>query len=278
MTTPATQLKLGLLALVAIVAGAAVALALGLHERAPTVRYHTYVDESVQGLEVGSAVVFRGVRVGNVGAIAVAPDRTHIDVALDLAVPRLAEIDVAHLVATLGSAGITGVKFVELAPRRPGETPQQLAFEPAARTIPARRSLLASLEERATRLVDQMSQLVDRATVAVDKLGDAAGELRDQHLAARFGATLDRADVVLDDAHRFARGLEPVPAEVSSTIGHVDAAAAQLRDAIGRLDTGDELSQTIRDVGDAARSVRDFIDDLAREPDILLKGRSRGGR
>jgi len=276
VTTPATQLKLGLFAIAAIVAGVAVALGLGLRARTPTVRYHTYLDESVQGLEVGSSVAFRGVRVGNVGGIVIASDRRHIDVALDLALSRLADLDLAQLVATLGRSGITGVKYIELEPRKPGEMPPQLAFEPAELYIPAQRSLIDSLTERATRLVDQLSRLVDRATVAVDKLGNAVDDIGEHHIAARLGTTLDSATVVLDDTHRFMRGLEPLPGQVHSTLGHVDAAAARLRDVIGHLDAGDELSQTIRDVGDAARSVRDFVDELVRSPDMLLKGRGRG--
>ena len=46
---------------------------------------------------------------------------------------------------------------------------------------------------------------------------------------------------------------------------------------LGQLDLGDDVSQTIRDLGDAARSFRDFVDELEREPDILIKGRGRRG-
>jgi hypothetical protein len=40
----------------------------------------TYFDESVQGLDVGSPVKFRGVTLGTVSTITVAPDRRHVEV------------------------------------------------------------------------------------------------------------------------------------------------------------------------------------------------------
>ena len=43
-------------------------------------RYVSYFDESVQGLDVGSPVKFRGVTIGTVGGIDVAPDHRHVEV------------------------------------------------------------------------------------------------------------------------------------------------------------------------------------------------------
>jgi paraquat-inducible protein B len=37
-----------------------------------------------------------------------------------------------------------------------------------------------------------------------------------------------------------------------------------------------ELADTLRDVGEAAQSIRDLADTLERDPDMLLKGRAKG--
>jgi ABC-type transporter Mla subunit MlaD len=279
VTTPATQLKLGLFALVALVAAATVALALGLHARTPTVQYHTYFDESVSGLEVGSSVTFRGVRVGNVGSITIAPDRVHIDVALDLAKTHLVELDASTLDATLQNSGITGVKFVNLEPRAPDEAPPVLAFTPAAAYIPAHASLLSSLEARAEDLGRRVSILVDHTTVAIDKLGQLVDEFHDQHVATQLHAVLDHTDGAIADVRHVILKVDRagLPEKASSTFGHIDAVASRLHALLGKLDVGDDLAQTIRDIGEGARAFRELLEELERSPEILIKGRGHTG-
>ncbi len=279
MTTPATQLKLGLFALVALAAAATVALALGLHARTPTVRYHTYFDESVSGLEVGSSVTFRGVRVGNVGSITIAPDRARIDVTLDLAKTHLAELDASTLDATLQNSGITGVKFVNLEPRAADEALPVLAFAPDAAYIPAHPSFLSSLEARVDEVSRRASVLVEHATTAIDKVGQALDELHEQHLAAQLHAVLEHADGAIGDVRRVTQHIDraALPEKAGSTFGHIDAVASRLRDLLGKLDVGDDLAQTIRDIGDGARAFHELIDELERSPEILLKGRGHTG-
>src|SRR5690242_4035924 len=52
------------------------------------VKYVTYFNESVQGLQVDSAVKYRGVEVGNVEKIRVAPDNKLIEVLIKVNLPK----------------------------------------------------------------------------------------------------------------------------------------------------------------------------------------------
>ncbi len=80
--------------------------------------YVTYFDESVQGLQVDSQVKYRGVGVGNVKSIGVAPDQKLVEVVIKIDL----EGDVEHAIVTqLRAAGITGIVFVELDRRKPDE-------------------------------------------------------------------------------------------------------------------------------------------------------------
>ena len=68
-----TSLKLGFFAIFALIAIAGIVLGLGIRVKAGDgTRYHTYFDESVQGLDKGAMVKFRGVRIGKVTSVSIA--------------------------------------------------------------------------------------------------------------------------------------------------------------------------------------------------------------
>ena len=79
-------------------------------------RYVTYFDESVQGLQKDSAVKYRGVEVGRVETIRVAPDNKLIAVVMKI---NLKEDLTRTTIAQLKVAGITGLVFVELDRKQP---------------------------------------------------------------------------------------------------------------------------------------------------------------
>ena len=80
--------------------------------------YVTYFNESVQGLDIDSPVKYRGVPVGRVERIEVAPDSKLIKVVLKIETGQALERDI---VSQLKSVGITGAMFIELDRRKAGE-------------------------------------------------------------------------------------------------------------------------------------------------------------
>jgi phospholipid/cholesterol/gamma-HCH transport system substrate-binding protein len=78
--------------------------------------YVTYFDESVQGLQVDSRVKYRGVDIGKVQSIGVAPDRKLVEVVMKI---DLGGESGDKLVTQLRAAGITGIVFIELDRRKP---------------------------------------------------------------------------------------------------------------------------------------------------------------
>jgi len=71
----------------------------------------TYFDESVQGLSADSNVKYRGVNVGTVRAIRVAPDNKLVEVVMKILMEGGNE---KNLTAKLRSAGLTGIVYIEL--------------------------------------------------------------------------------------------------------------------------------------------------------------------
>lgn len=101
--------------------------------------YTTYFDESVQGLQVDSAIKYRGVEIGKVKSIKVAPDYRLIEVVMKIDL----ESDLQkQTVATLKTAGITGIVFIELDQLRSGDLSNspKINFTSSYPVIPSRRS------------------------------------------------------------------------------------------------------------------------------------------
>ena len=73
--------------------------------------YVTYFDESVQGLQADSAVKYRGVEIGKVESIKVAPDYKLIEVAMKIDLSTDLQY---NTITQLRTAGITGIVFIEL--------------------------------------------------------------------------------------------------------------------------------------------------------------------
>lgn len=101
--------------------------------------YAVYFDESVQGLQVDSAIKYRGVEIGTVQRIGVAPDHRLIEVIMKIDL----ESSMQHqTIASLKTAGITGIVFIELDRITEGELANspKLHFKSDYPVIPSRKS------------------------------------------------------------------------------------------------------------------------------------------
>jgi phospholipid/cholesterol/gamma-HCH transport system substrate-binding protein/paraquat-inducible protein B len=179
-TSAARYFKIGLFVALAVVLAVAGLTILGmgtLFEK--KIMVETYLDQSVQGLEVGSPVKFRGVRVGSV------EDITHVgalyDAGIDTPIPleckryvavimglnrvenlgyreenleRLIQQRIAAgLRVRMASQGITGLAYMEVDYMEPGRyQPLMICWEPGRLYIPS----APSTSVRFTEAVDQI--------------------------------------------------------------------------------------------------------------------------
>jgi phospholipid/cholesterol/gamma-HCH transport system substrate-binding protein len=311
MSSASRHFKLGLLALAALTAVVLIAVALGLRGLgAATVDYHTYFDESVQGLDVGAPVKYRGVRIGSVASIAVAPDRKHVGVGLALTADQAERLGLAEanpeLRTQLSTQGLTGVKFVEIDFADPSANPPpELPFPPGSHYVPARTSTIKSLEESLQGIGERLPELVDRAVSTLTKLEAMLDELRDEKVPRRIAEAVAGVATAVGDVRRFTQNLDRARLgdRAVDTLGRIDAAAARLTaaldqvtgehgliararsafDAVGNAGAGAshsaaEIDRVLRQIGDAALAFRELVEDIDREPDMLVKGRARSGR
>jgi phospholipid/cholesterol/gamma-HCH transport system substrate-binding protein len=287
-TTATNHWKLGLFVVVAIVALAGTVFWLGAR------RFHrdsfqaiSYFDESVQGLDIGSPVKFRGVTLGTVTDITIAPDHRHVQVTSDIYLDALARLGLRipkrdtgeefidpNLRVQLASTGITGVRFLQTdffdVKRFP---PPPLPFEPPWNYVPTVPSTLKSLEEAAVDILNRFPAVEDGVTLAaadlrrtltsVDRLavglGSESGAFN--QLLVQLHSAAAHAQSALDDAK-----LGPTTASIRDTSGSVGQAAANVSDL------RDDLRASLVALREALESIRALADTLQQDPSALLRG------
>ncbi|TSA46261.1 MAG: MCE family protein [Deltaproteobacteria bacterium] len=160
-----SRFMVGLFVIVGVLIGVVVIVWLGAAKYFQKgARYVTYFDESVQGLQVDSRVKYRGVDVGSVERIGVAPDQRLVEVVVKI---DLAGDITRSIVTQLKAAGITGIVFVELDRQEPDEP---IFIPPAGMktvypVIPSQPSQTKQMLSSVDRIMDKIA-LVDLSGIA----------------------------------------------------------------------------------------------------------------
>lgn len=314
MATGTNHYKLGLFVLLGLALTLTFVVTLGARNwNEESVRYVTYFDESVQGLELGAPVKFRGVSVGRVAVIGIAPDQRHVQVTCELTVPDLERLNLGgtgesalsvhrDLRAQLAQAGITGVKFVLIDYfDGVGEPPSPLPFAAPANYIPAAPSTLKGLESSVVKTADHFPEIAEDLRTTLAHLNAVMADVERVKLPDQAGRALEQTNQAMATLNTQLDALDArdLSVAVRRSLASFDATTqriAQLMDRLEREDgllasaersvalvgemargsgsVGTELELTLREVRGAARSIRRFTDALERDPDMLLKGRA----
>ena len=222
-------------------------------------RFVTYFNESVQGLQQDSAVKYRGVDVGRVEAIRVAPDNRLIEVVMKI---RLRDEVEKNNVASLRTAGITGIVFVELDRRDPEEPDlsPRVDFASEFPIIPSRPSQIRQIFSGIDEIVEKIKQ-VDLAGISksITNSARAAEDLLAGPRTQKVLANLESISVNLDQT--MAR-VEKITAEgnLEGIVGETRAALAEARSLIAV--TRDEL-KSLR-LAETAEKTNRAVDSLSR--------------
>jgi phospholipid/cholesterol/gamma-HCH transport system substrate-binding protein len=253
----------------------------------------TYFDESVQGLDVGSPVKFRGVTLGTVATITVAPDHRHVEVWMKIYTEEVRRLgfemfghtegkDVPLFRPQLAAAGITGVKFVQFdafdpvrypAPVLPFEVPQHYYTPSVPSTLKSLEEVANEIFDRLPKLSDEIGDAVVEARKSFHTLSDLAGWVKsdDSGIKRAIASLQKAADGLARDIHE---------AELAQTTKSVRGAAASVGDTAGRFgDQSEDLAATLASVREALEALRALAARLDRDPSALLRGRAvEGGR
>jgi phospholipid/cholesterol/gamma-HCH transport system substrate-binding protein len=165
--------------------------------------YVTYFDESVQGLNIDSPVKYRGVFIGRVESIGVAPDSKLIQVVLKIESGQALD---SRIVAQLKSVGITGSMFIELDRKKTGEPDQspKLNFPTEYPIVASKPSEIGELIAGINEVLDQIKSLdltaiAGQLQLTLENINRRVSQANIKAISDGIEASLVRLNMLLDD-------------------------------------------------------------------------------
>jgi len=248
-------------------------------------------ESSVHGLEVGAAVEFRGIKVGNVTdiqldydpktsqvripvTVAFEPQRVvraglSADAPSELAAVMKAMADlVAHgLRAQLRTSSLITGSLVVAFDFFPDAPPAKISFDGPIPVMPSVPSDIESLEASATELLTHLSQLLERVNKM--PIEDVLNQAREVMQAYR---ELAQAPEIRESLHSF-----------NDTMGNANNSLKALDDLLASAKTGygnesqvrREISDLLRELQDTAKSVKVLADYVDQHPESFIRGKAR---
>jgi len=270
-------------------------------------KFDIFFKQSVNGLAVGSPVVFNGVPVGKITEIRIpleSPQLVRVRIEVDEELPVL-----KGTTAAIEGVGFTGVSQIQLRGVMQGSDPITELGRYGAPVIPARTGGLGEILNTAPEIVNNVAILTDRlndvlrdenraalngmlknldiTTAALAKsapdLAAALAEARTTMAAAT--AALQRVEalaasgqtVVDSDIRPLAADLRSAAASVKATMAKVDAIAASAQPGIDTLSnqTLPEVTQLIRELRETSNRLGAVAAKLDEDPaGALIGGRT----
>lgn len=316
MSAPTNHWKLGAFVMGSVVLAAICVAVLGARAfQTQTVSYRSYFDEQVTGLQIGSPISFRGVKIGDVSGIDIAPDRRHVEITYKLGTKVLGRLGLAgtttgsgtrisvpdNLRVQLGSSGLTGTKFLQLdffdVTHMPVPT---LPFEVAENYIPATPSTMKNVEEAVIRGVEMLPVLTAKIAELLGRVDMILADVHGNQLPQKAAMTITTANETLlllksklhqlkvdelsGESTAALKNVNVILARLDKTLERVDgenglmASIQRVSDSVGDVTGGGldrDLAATLREVREAAVGIRRLVDALERDPDMLLKGKGQ---
>lgn len=254
------------------------------------VPYYTSLSESVSGLELGTTVKQNGVDVGDIVAIlADTADIRRSIVRFEVAKGTPIKSD---MVASLGSYGITGLKYLELT----GGS-YSAADVPPGGEVRSELSTLGKITQRA----DSIAYKIDRLLGNVLALTESQGRAQLEKLvnsSVNLAASLDsltadvarvrpgrRIDAILGDAEGATAALKDKikKAEIDETIHEYRKAAEGATGVAQKLDITvlriqEDLSQSMNNLKETMKNMNAFSRQIRENPSVLLRSEEKQER
>ena len=256
--------------------------------------YQTFTSDSVAGLNLDAPVRYRGVDVGRVSKITLAPNNVE-QVQLTLAIERGTPVKVDTL-AVLKSQGLTGLVFVELTGGSRESPPLEATSKDEYPVIKSGPSLMTRLDSAISTLLtnlnsssENFNDLMDEENRRAVKQSLANLEILSRTLAARsamIDSSLRNVANVMENTSRMSDKLPQMAERVQHSAEAFDRLTSNLEgtadNASRTLDgvqqftteTLPEVHRLVMELRELTDSLRRFSGDLEQNPSMLIYGNS----
>jgi phospholipid/cholesterol/gamma-HCH transport system substrate-binding protein len=215
--------------------------------------YIIHFDGSVSGLSNGAAVLFDGLKVGEVSQLSLMredPGRVYARIAVDASTPVKTDTR-----ASLEFGGLTGVAWVAL--EGGSATAEPLAENGVLEATP---SGMQGLIKKATALSAKVDDFINKANKMLDENGPSI-KVSTANLQT-FTTTM------AESAPGLKKAVEAIdPAKVSSILDNADKSMAKVNALLG----SGQGKTLVADIADAARSIKSLAESLNRFSNTGLK-------
>lgn len=246
--------------------------------------YAAYFDESVQGLNKDSPVKYRGVSIGRVHSIGVAPDATLIQILVSVEKNMTIEPD---MIAQLKSVGITGIMFIELDRKNPAEPDRSpiLSFTPEYPVIKTKPSGITLFLEGMDLVLEQIKRfdakgLSDKLKTSMESFNTAISDAELHSLSLKIQESLTRLNTILEPekwdrvllaAEKAVKSFNAMTATLHKTIQHTDTNINMLSGEASRAISSIDVAVSKRSQ-DFEKALADFRTAVNSIDAVVKKG------
>jgi len=246
--------------------------------------YQTYTRDSVAGLNMNAPVRYRGVEVGRVRKIALAPNNVE-QVQLTLAIERGTPVKVDTL-AVLQTQGLTGLAFVELTGGSRDSPPLEVQNNDEYPVIKSGPSLMTRLDSAITSLLSNLNRSSENFNALMDGDNRRAVKHALADLESGLGnaaRTMENTARLSDELPRLAKRIQRSADafdQMASNLAHASASASGTLDSAQQFtsETLPEVHQLVMEMRDLTNSLRRFSGELEQNPSALLYGKPAAKR
>jgi phospholipid/cholesterol/gamma-HCH transport system substrate-binding protein len=235
--------------------------------------YTTYFNESVQGLDVDSPVKYRGVSVGRVERIAVAPDANLIEVVLKIESGQPLDKDI---VAQMRSVGITGSMFIELDRKKNGDPDYSppLSFPSKYPIVASKPSnihkMLHNIEDALAQIKGMdLERISGKIQLTLNSINQVMADANVKGISKKIETSVGSASHILSDKRwdQIIASVTQAGESLNDIMDKTRNSLSRVENTVNRLDgITVEKEQTIK------TSLEDFKQAMENANDLLKKG------